>query len=137
RLTQMSLISKPSGNPSSNGVQLPEGGVIPAAGVMVPRKAPTSVTARTTFASLGSKTAPVTALVGNAVAPVPAIEFQVAPVSMVKKIPLLVAAMARAGLVVSTVIPLAKAPSGRPVEVCVQIPPPLVVRHIAPTSTPM
>ncbi len=105
--------------------------------MIVPLKAPTSVTAKTTFASLGSKTAPVTALVGNAVAPVPANEFQVAPVSMVKKIPLRVAAMARAGLVVSTVIPLALAPAGRPVEVCVHIPPPLVVRQIAPAPTPM
>src|ERR1051325_1434563 len=133
----MSLMSKPSGNPSSNGVQLPEGGVIPAAGVILPLKAPTSVTAKTTFASLGSKTAPVIALVGNAVAPLPAIEFQFAPVSVVRKIPLLVAATARAALVVSTVIPLATAPAGIPVDVCVHTPPPLIVRQIAPAPTPM
>ena len=51
--------SSPSGKPSSNGVHAPLGGVVPTAGVIVPRKAPTSVTAYTVLGSLGSKTAPL------------------------------------------------------------------------------
>ena len=59
RFTQMSMMFSPSGRPSSNGVHAPLGGVVPTAGVIVPRKAPTSVTAYTVLGSLGSKTAPL------------------------------------------------------------------------------
>src|SRR5947199_6244954 len=87
RLTQRSLMSSPSGSPSSKGAQAADAGVAPAAGVIVPRKAPTSVTRYTILALVGSKTAPVIARVGNAVAPLPLMGLQLAPVSTVRKRP--------------------------------------------------
>src|SRR5438128_1909613 len=114
RLTQMSFTSRPSGSPSSNGVQAPAGGVAPAAGVITPRNTPTSLIAKTPFGSFGSRTAPVMATDGSADEPVPSIGSQFAPVLIVKKTPLLVAAMARAGFAGSTSMELTQTPPGIP-----------------------